>query len=222
MKTLAVVRSAVKTIGLLRRRAGSAKMPALVSPPSATRPGRVAFQGHSAAGHKQRRARRSEEPMPRPYTPEERRVAFWNRVDIREAGECWPWRGHTVQGGYGQFSASVGAKGTSAHRVAFIFTYGDPGEYHVLHSCDNPPCCNPEHLWIGTNTDNVADKVAKGRQARLGGMLSPTSKLTDDAVRDIRARRAGGEGRQSIAADYRIDVTNVSCICLRKTWKNVI
>lgn len=87
---------------------------------------------------------------------------FWSRVDRRGPDECWPWTGSRNPAGYGAFSR--GGKRSNTHRVAWEMTHGPiPGRLHVLHACDNPPCCNPAHLSLGTHEDNMADMVAKGR-----------------------------------------------------------
>jgi len=80
---------------------------------------------------------------------------------------CWPWAGPLDRKGYGVIFHVGGQTGPnwSAHRAAWTLLVGPiPAGMHVLHTCDNPPCCNPAHLFLGTNDDNVADMVAKGRQ----------------------------------------------------------
>src|SRR6266542_5251028 len=95
---------------------------------------------------------------------------FWARVD-RSGGPnaCWPWTGgRIIKGsGYGQFI--LHGKHTTAHRAAFELTYGAvlPG-MQVCHTCDNPPCCNPKHLWVGTPADNMTDRIRKGRGSKGG------------------------------------------------------
>lgn len=82
---------------------------------------------------------------------------------------CWEWRGGLDTGGYGHFNVPGDGgrlRAARAHRMAWTLRHGDPGESHVLHRCDNRLCVNPAHLFLGTNADNVADKVSKGRQAK--------------------------------------------------------
>lgn len=85
---------------------------------------------------------------------------FWSNVDKRGPDECWPWKGR--EKGYGQ--ARFGGQAISAYRLAYILEKGEvPEGMVVCHSCDNPPCCNPAHLWVGTHSENTLDMVKKGR-----------------------------------------------------------
>lgn len=88
---------------------------------------------------------------------------FWPRLDQSGGPEaCWPWTGSRTRTGYGK--CSVDGRHVAAHRLAWQLTNGPiPDGLHVLHRCDNPPCCNPGHLFLGTHTDNVRDMLAKGR-----------------------------------------------------------
>jgi hypothetical protein len=90
-------------------------------------------------------------------------IAFWQNVDQSAGPEaCWPWTGSRKDSGYGRLCFDRHQQ--NAHRVAYQLATGhDPGDLIVCHSCDNPPCCNPAHLWVGTHGDNARDKVAKGR-----------------------------------------------------------
>lgn len=112
-------------------------------------------------------------------TPEERKAArakrrieaFWSHVSITAPDKCWEWQGCiNVVTGYGRFSF-MGRRTHYAHRLAYEFTYGKiPGDKHILHSCDNPKCCNPSHLRIGTPKENVEDRGARGRtKSKCGG-----------------------------------------------------
>ena len=91
---------------------------------------------------------------------------FWDRVD-KSGGEiaCWPWLGQTMKsrGGYGRLV--INGKHVGAHRIALILSKGDPDrpDLFACHTCDNPICCNPAHLWWGTNMENVQDSIIKGR-----------------------------------------------------------
>lgn len=88
---------------------------------------------------------------------------FWSKVD--QSGDCWEWQASTRRGGYGQFMFE--GKLESAPRVIFMLEGLDiPYGMHVLHKCDNPVCVHPDHLFLGTNQDNMNDKVKKDRQYR--------------------------------------------------------
>src|SRR4051794_14535196 len=91
---------------------------------------------------------------------------FWSKVDIRGPEDCWPWTASKLPRGYGQIYHSGLRRPVAAQRMAWELTRGAiPPGLGVLHSCDNPPCVNPAHLWIGTDADNHADMVAKGRNS---------------------------------------------------------
>lgn len=107
---------------------------------------------------------------------------------------CWPWTGPTYGGRYGQ--TSFRGKMVGAHRAAVYVATGEWPTLHVLHHCDNPPCCNPAHLFQGTQADNNADKTAKGRGRGAVGMKSPFAKLTDEGV--VEMRRLHSEGWDTI------------------------
>lgn len=100
---------------------------------------------------------------------------FWNHVLISDG--CWEWRRSRNNLGYGTLRHK--GQPTYAHRVAWLFWHGDdPGEFCVLHHCDNPPCVRPDHLFLGTRGDNSQDMVAKGRGALQRPWAHPNEKKT--------------------------------------------
>ena len=109
---------------------------------------------------------------------------FWGKVDIRGSGECWPWKAGQ-RNWYGSIGILTDGKVRVyvATRVAYTITFSDPGELNVLHTCDNPPCCNPAHLFLGTHSDNLQDAISKGR-----AILDAKRKMTDELALEIRDR----------------------------------
>jgi hypothetical protein len=114
---------------------------------------------------------------------------FWSKVDRRGAEDCWPWTARRDGCGYGTFK--VDGKTVRASRQAWALTHGDLGAgQRVCHSCDNPPCCNPAHLWAGTQKDNVLDMVAKGRHwTQRGTVCRNGHPRTDDNTAWRKGRR---------------------------------
>jgi hypothetical protein len=93
---------------------------------------------------------------------------FWTRVNVDMPDRCWEWTGPRFTKGYGHSQLTIdGTVYIGAHRIAYVLTNGPvPNGTMVCHTCDNPPCCNPDHLWAGTYTDNQLDAFAKGRRSR--------------------------------------------------------
>lgn len=139
---------------------------------------------------------------------------FWSNVHISEANDCWEWTRSLFAGGYGRVTSK--GKVTGAHRIAYELVYGPiPQGLQVLHSCDNRKCCNPRHLSVGTNLDNVKDKVSRGRQT--SGSRNGMSKLTEEQVGRIIV---DSRTQLQIATEYGISQSMVSKIKLRRSWKN--
>jgi Pectobacterium phage endonuclease len=147
-------------------------------------------------------------------------VRFWPKVAKGPgADDCWIWTASKVKDGYGGFRQGKLA-GRLAHRISYITANGPiPAGLHVLHRCDTPACVNPAHLFLGTHQDNVADKLAKGRQAR--GTTSGRAKLSDDQVREIRALRELGHTYESIARLFGITWSGARLVALRLSWRHV-
>lgn len=143
---------------------------------------------------------------------------FWLKVDQSGGGDaCWPWTGKRRGNGYGVLWDG-GEKPT--HRVAYELTIGPIPEGLVIrHKCDNPPCCNPRHLEIGTVAENNRDTAERGRSTM--GEKNARAVLTNDEVREIRMLRAGGTTLAVIAQRFGIGVMTVSHIVRRNTWKHI-
>lgn len=144
---------------------------------------------------------------------------FWDKVDKKGPDECWNWQaGIAAKGRYGSFK--LGKYNMLAHRAAYILTHGEiPEGESVLHRCDNPACVNPNHLFLGTQLENMKDRQAKNRQAR--GKTNGRSKVTDNDVSNIRAEARSGSNPAAIARAYGVSRDAVSDIISRKTWKHV-
>jgi hypothetical protein len=136
---------------------------------------------------------------------------------------CWPWTGNVGNHGYGQVTPPMAPQQSLAHREAWKRANGPiPAGLFVCHKCDNPPCVNPRHLFVGTPADNMDDKVRKGRARGLSrrGMAGPLAKLTNDQVRAIRAMRSTATLTQ-IAQRYGVAFSTISRICRRETWSHI-
>ena len=143
---------------------------------------------------------------------------FWSRVN--KETECWNWTGYFVGNQYGRIK--LNGKVHRAHRMSWIIHNGDiPDGMCILHKCDNPSCVNPDHLFLGTRADNMADMDAKGRRANFKGANNGNSKLTEAKVREIRMWSELGYLQKRIATAYGVSKVNVSAIKHRRSWKHV-
>jgi hypothetical protein len=152
---------------------------------------------------------------PRPMSPEERLARFLSRIQQVE-GQCWPWTAGCTPDGYGLVNLGRRPDGRQvndyAHRISYTFANGPiPKGLNVLHSCDNPRCCNPAHLELGTQADNMHDAQRKGRLF-TGKRLRPKRKrafLTDSERVEIRRLRAAGVPCKEVAAQFNLSVSHV-------------
>jgi hypothetical protein len=139
---------------------------------------------------------------------------FWSKV--LKTDTCWLWQGFITKKGYGYFGVGNG-KNDHAHRVSYRLTYGEfDNKLQVLHKCDNPPCVRPDHLFLGTNSDNYLDKLAKNRQAKQRGEKNPNAKLSLLQVEAIR--KIKGKSQTQIAKEYNVSQTLISKIRLKQIW----
>ncbi len=144
---------------------------------------------------------------------------FWEKVDIGEKNKCWQWMGSIDTRGYGSIGADGGKPLIRAHRVAYEIAIGPiPVDLVVCHRCDNRSCVNPEHLFVGTQQENVIDMIRKGRRRTYAGEGSPAAKLSNDQVLAIRVdkRRA-----REITHEYQISKSTVYAIKRRETWRHL-
>lgn len=129
---------------------------------------------------------------------------------------CWYWIGYTDVDGYGRIS--LNNISTVASRVSFIIHNGDPGTLYVCHSCDNPTCVNPDHLYAATQKQNVADCFSRGRGNRNKGETHGGAAL---ALSDVIAIRANVDGltQKQLGEKYGVGQTTISRINIGKTWR---
>ncbi len=142
-------------------------------------------------------------------------ATFWDRVARTEG--CWEWTGPRVKQGYGK----VGSEASRTHRLAWTLTYGPiPAGLDVCHTCDNPPCCRPDHLRLGTRGENMRDAARKGRT--LQGERHPMSKLTSAQVYEIRARYALDPRPRTIAREYGVGRDVIHRIVRGTLWRSLL
>jgi hypothetical protein len=145
---------------------------------------------------------------------------FWAKVQRRGPTDCWPWVGTKNHHGYGRPYDPRTGRLIRAHRVIWELTFGPiPDGRVVLHTCDNPPCCNPAHLRLGTQLDNIADRNRKRRTAR--GERASHARLTADQVRAIRWRHTFGITMRALAAEYGVSSHQIYLIVHRKSWAHL-
>jgi hypothetical protein len=149
---------------------------------------------------------------------------FWSKAEIAGSG-CILWVAAKNSNGYGRFR--LGDKVIDSHRVAFMLTYGEiPKGMLVCHTCDVRLCVNPEHLWLGTYSDNLVDALQKGRKfiplERSFGEKHHASKLTTEQVLEIRRRhKETGIGWRRLSREYGLNGKTITHVLNRDTWKHI-
>lgn len=162
----------------------------------------------------------------KPGRPANTSDVLWEKVEIKEPHECWPWKGYKNEEGYGR--TWIDDNGYYAHRVIFNLVYPNviqlsaPKNTHdsgfLLHTCDNPSCCNPLHLFVGTHADNMADKVSKGRSPNFSGDNGPRCKLTMEQANEMREKRKNGISAKQLAKDYGISLSSTKTLLAGKSY----
>ncbi len=151
-------------------------------------------------------------------------MLFWSKVNRGEENDCWNYLKDTSGGGYGVISINISKNNRisfSAHRIAYYIVNGvDPLYLDVLHTCDNTRCCNPKHLFLGTQKSNGSDMVSKNRQAK--GSLNGSSKLTEEQVFEIRHKRLIlNTIYEELAKEYNVYFTTIHKICNYESWRHI-
>jgi hypothetical protein len=166
--------------------------------------------------------------------PKRRPIAsrFWSKVD--KSDDCWEWQAYLRPDGYGSFRVEIGYN-EKAHRMSWILTHGPiPDGLFVCHVCDNRRCVRPDHLFLGSHQDNMDDAKLKGRfqsgdmnpsrrnPDRLSRGEHHTAKLTEEQVRQIRARYTPGYGHLTVLGrEYGVTPDAIKFIVTRRNWKHI-
>jgi len=162
---------------------------------------------------------------------------FWKKVARCSASECWLWTAGKTPAGYGHFGLCRSGKDETyyAHRVSYFIEHGvDPGSFHVCHTCDQPSCVNPAHLWLGTDASNMQDASRKGRvltgdnhpyrkhpELIPRGEVRGHAKLKNADVIEIRKLYESGWLQRELAAKFAVSLSRISYIVTRRHWSHL-
>ena len=152
---------------------------------------------------------------------------FWEKVDKENSEKyydgtrCWEWKGAVDGGGYGALMITHSPyTREKSHRFSWLIHNGQiSNDMWVLHHCDNPPCVNPSHLFLGTNTDNMRDKMNKGRNVNMRGKLNGMCKLSENDVREIVELHNQGISYRKLSNQFGIGNTQIARIIHKESWR---
>lgn len=158
---------------------------------------------------------------PSEFTPKNI-AAFWNKVSIKGPSECWEWLNHGSKQGYGMLRYPRTRNTVMAHRISWLLTNGPiPEGFKVLHKCDNPPCVNPNHLFLGTQTDNMQDAMRKGRRRFYTGPKPNAWKISPEIRKMIVEEYLDGEpSMKSLGIKHGVSAQNI-CDIVKSLPKSV-
>ena len=160
---------------------------------------------------------------PTSKSPEER---FWEKVD--KSGDCWEWIASKTRDGYGMFRDRTLRKNMiKSHKWSWIYYFGGPGSLHVLHKCNNPGCVRPDHLYLGTHAQNMADIAKAGNHSnklhpeKYYGSKNPSAKFTEEQVLTIRKMYEEGSSLNDLVNHFNAKKATIWAIVARKNWKHI-
>jgi hypothetical protein len=158
---------------------------------------------------------------------------FWSKVIIGSEDECWIYTGGYDKDGYGVFATGGTSATTKAHRFSYGLHFGPiPYGLYVCHHCDNPPCVNPKHFFLGTNRDNQIDARDKGflpmgeewkkthANAMKQGQEHPRAKLTNEQIQEIISLK-GKFSQEAIGRKFGVAQAHISRILLKQSWRHI-
>jgi hypothetical protein len=149
---------------------------------------------------------------------------FMEKVHPEPMSGCWLWGGCIDSKGYGQIRRGANTLGVAQATAVSLGLRGVvvPAGMVVCHRCDNPPCVNPDHLFIGTHKDNSDDKIRKGRGNPVKGVGHYQARITDSDVISIRRAYKGGATLKELSATYGLNTSAIGHVVVGRTWKHVL